>query len=63
MKKITLTLTEEELLAIGATLRKWRRDYNLKKDANLEALKFDNNLTSAIKKISDKEWEVENGDN
>lgn len=63
MREITLTLTEDELNAVGATLRKWRQDYNLKKDASLEARKFDDNLISAIKKINDKEWEVENGDN
>ena len=53
MKNVTLTLTEDELYALGSVLIKWRQDYRLKKDASPEAKEFDKNLSSANNKLWD----------
>ena len=53
MKELTVTLTEDELRAVEMTLRKFRLDHNLRKDAGAKAIKFDNDLISGLNKISD----------
>lgn len=53
MKELTVTLTEDELRAIEMTLRRFKMAFNLKKDADAKAIKFDNDLISGMNKISD----------
>lgn len=49
-----VTLTEEELFAVGVVLKKFKYDYNLKKEASPEAKDFDEKFNSAYEKIWDK---------
>lgn len=52
MKELTVTLTEDELLAVEMALRKFKLDYHLRKGADARAIKFDNDLISGLNKIS-----------